>query len=91
MRGFTDSTQPVFLNLDPLVTTVLGIAANTAIAIDGAQAEANDYGILCNVSGTRYFFPWSKVYMIRQVQPVPPAAPAATVQAPPASTPPKGD
>lgn len=91
MRGFEDSTQPVLLNLDPVVTTVLGLVANAPVSIDGAASEATDYGILTNVSGTRYFIPWSKIYMIRQVQSVAPVAAPAVKQAVVVPTPPPAD
>lgn len=72
MRGFEDSTNPVQLLLDPVVLTALGLPVGQSVSINGPATEATDYGILTNVNGTRYFVPWAKIYLIKQVQPVPP-------------------
>lgn len=74
MRGFEDSANPVLLSVDDF-----GLGTGP-FSINGALAEATDYGILCNVGNDRYFIPWQRVRAIKQTQTVPPqgAAPVAT-------------
>ena len=76
MRGFEDSTNPVLLSIDSIADGSLA-----QFSIDGARAEATDYGVLCNVGNDRYFVPWARVRAIKQTQPVTPpgAAPQKIV------------
>lgn len=72
MRGFTDSTKPVWLHVSQTFQTALG--ATGPFQIDGGSAERETDGLLVTVGVTRYFVPTQHVVMVTQEQT--PATPA---------------
>ncbi len=94
MRGFTDSTMPVFIKV------VAEGLPTTEVQVDGTMAEATDYGILVTTGGVRYFVPWGRVVYVKQAQnvstpgvppvqaPVPPTPPVQSPPPPPPVRPP---
>lgn len=70
MRGFVDSTNPVWLHVSSEVEGILG--AEGPFQIDGARAEREaDGGILVTVGETRYLVPAGQWTLVTQLQPAP--------------------